>query len=227
MHNIPITVVDDFLDNPQAFLDLALSCDYASPKNRAYPGRRTRPLQQTYPQYMSYLNRQIASLFFSDKSNISVKADSFFYVVDEYKGKGWIHQDWSAMTAILYLTDSSDNLNRGTSLFKLKKDKLFLFDNQKEIEWYDSRFKQFKGENLTKEEEKIKQDWEDRHFEKVMDIPNKFNRLIIFDPNYFHSANYLDPDPEYGKRMSFISFIHSVKSNELYPIQRYKTTPQL
>ncbi len=49
MHNIPITVVDDFLDNPQAFLDLALSCDYASPKTRAYPGIRTSTLPQNPP----------------------------------------------------------------------------------------------------------------------------------------------------------------------------------
>jgi len=227
MNNIPITIVDDFLDNPEEVKNWALECDYASPKNKVYPGRRTRPLQQIHPQYTSYINRRIASLFFSDKKDISITADSYFYVIDDYKGKGWIHQDWSAMTAIVYLSDQSDNLNRGTSLFKLKKDKLFLFDNQEEIDWYNTRFKQFKGESLSEEEKSIKQDWEDRHFEKIIDIPNRFNRLIVFDPNYFHSANYLDPDPEYGKRISFISFFHSIKSKELYPLTRSRNTPQL
>jgi hypothetical protein len=222
MINFPITIQDDFATNPESLRDFALSLDYTPSPTYIYPGGRTKCLSLLHPPLFEDINKKILKLFFPE-NDLRFKAITYFHNSKDLEKTGWIHQDPTQMTAILYLSKEDPNVNRGTSLFSLKSNKFFPYSNPQEKKLYEHMHTHYQTNKISNEIFEAKTKWESQTFSKILDIPDKFNRLICFDPFTYHSNNNTmsKTSPE---RLTLISFITHILSPEEPPTIRSKRT---
>jgi hypothetical protein len=221
MNTIPLTIVDDFFENPYDLKNWALSVNYKKPPDPIFPGKRSLFLHEFQPYFLKYISKKILSLFFNPIPT-EINAQASFQIVDNFKGSGWIHQDPSTITSILYLSEISNSLDGGTSLFNLKKDKHFSINNPQEEKINALRYKHYANNTLTNSEFDLKQKYEDNNFDKIISIPSKFNRLICFDGSHYHASNG-SLDSILKNRLTLIIFFTKMNPSSLYPVGRSKS----
>jgi len=225
MNFIPHTIVDSFLSNPNPIRDWGLSLNYTSHPKLIYPGKRTKCLSEINPQFHFIFNSKILDLFFTNNRNYQFEANTYFQLVKDVEGKGWIHQDPSVITAMVYLSNPDPNINRGTSLYRLKPS-VFIEHNPGPAN--DSTLSSLSYEHhskgkLDKEQTKIKENYENSNYDKILDVNDQYNRLFCFDSSgdVYHSSNNLNSSL-IKERFVLISFISRVGTYEMFPIIKTK-----
>jgi hypothetical protein len=176
-------IIDDFYENPDEVREFALTQDYNVTGN--FPGNRTIP----------FLNESTIEHI---ASHIEPYHGKISWVTDEYTGafqyttqedRSWIHadenNDWAG---VLYLTPNAP-LSGGTGIFKHKATGVYkiprlssgeINEPLMELIYRDSR-------DMTK--------WEIVDF-----IGNKYNRLVIYQGDLFHSSlDYFGTDMYNGR----------------------------
>ena len=124
-------------------------------------------------------------------------------------------------TSILYLNEEEDSINCGTSFYNLKSDKAFPILSEQEYNLSEKRLDHYQTGKISKELEIQKNKFNEETYDKILDIPNKFNRLVAFSSEMFHSANFysnLSKTP----RLTLVCFFDFIKSDFLMPVQRSK-----
>jgi len=221
LNTIPVTIVDDFLENPNSIRNWALSLPFDSDPNNRWPGKRTQELSTINPNLNRYLSNKILSLFYP-KIPLDYTITNNFQLKEKFIGSGWIHQDSNPITCILYLSEPKDSENEGTSMFKLKHNRYFPIESPEEGNlMMNYRSKHYKNNALSKEELDLKQEYENNAFEKTLSIPCKFNRLLCFDGTYWHSTN--GSTKEINHRLTLVSFIYNLETDTQFPILRHKS----
>jgi hypothetical protein len=212
MINFPVTVVDNFFDNPDKIVEYALSCEYVKAEDGRWPGKRTAPLHVINPEIFNLSADKLISLFYADNLNPTWSAATYFQLVDNNYNGGWIHRDTDyIITGIVYL-NKNENIKSGTSIYRPKKDKFYakLIHNEEKI-------KNYTDIQYDSEKHRIENNLQ---FEETINISNVYNRLICFDSHLLHAAqNFsenLDP------RLTLIMFIKNI-SNWDTPIKRLRS----
>lgn len=219
MVSIPTTISDNFLDNPDALKEWALSLKYSSDPDNRWPGLRSKGLDILHPPFFDYLNKKILSLFF--ETTPKYVASLNFQLIEDYEGSGWIHQDPALITYILYLFKENET-NCGTSLYNLKPNKIHYINSPKQYENTYLRHTHHQTKQISSSVQKIKdQDIED-NFDKILDVKDKYNRLMCFSSEHFHSANSFSNGTKF--RLTLTGFIHNVDSSHLPIIRSKKVT---
>lgn len=224
MNFIPATILDNFLDNPEAIVKWASTLEY-SETSRAYPGKRSKPIEELNPEFNKYLFNKIFTLFSPvgdfglPKENYRSRA--YFQLIDNVKLDGWPHQDPGQITFLIYLS-KEDKTNRGTSLYKLSSDVYFPLTGEKnsfsilnEVRGDHHVYGDLKDNNL-----KLKKDYH-QNFEKILDIKDRFNRLFCFSSSLCHSANNFSSETP---RLTIVGNIDNISTPYLLPIERSKQT---
>ena len=212
----PNICVDNFFENPKKILDFSSSLNYKIADDGRWPGKRTDLLHLVNPEFFNWSTKKILSILYPleiNNKNFMWTATQYFQKISSkiYTNTGWIHRDDpDEFTVIIYL---SNHKNCGTSLYEPKefaycgihedfKQKSYLTLNKKLIN--DT---QHLNEN------------NDR-FTKIFTFPSKFNRLVLFDSNYFHAADqFIDKDNLTEDRLTLITFFKELKFDGLkYPI---------
>lgn len=219
MTTIPLTILDNFLDNPDAIRDFALSLELTPHPEGKWPGKRSKNISEIHPLFYNYINKKILNLFFED--SIEFKCDLSFQLLEDYQGEGWIHQDPSIFTFIIYLS-KEDEVNCGTSLYNLKLDKFHPINSSKDHDFQTSRIDHHKTKFLPIDIQSQKSKYRESHFIKSIDIKDKYNRLLCFSSELFHSANTFSNTK--NSRLTLIGFVNYISSCNL-PIIRSKQTP--
>jgi len=219
MTTIPLTILDDFLDNPNTIRDWGLSLPFnPSPDNR-WPGKRTECLSTIHPPLYNYINRKILSLFFENLVNYSCSLQ--FQLIEDYQNTGWIHQDPDIFTYIIYLSPEN-SVNCGTSLYNVKSNKFHTVNSLEEDKnMYQSKRLHYKTKSITPEIQKLKNQNIDLNYNKTLDIKDKYNRLLCFSSEQHHSANNFSNGV--SPRLTLIGFFKEIYSSKL-PILRSKQT---
>jgi len=198
----PTIVIDNFFKNTEVILNLANSLKYKKDVDGKYPGERTQPLHLENYNFFNYINNKILAVAHpNDYKQINYTSKTFFQKISgkRYPHQGWVHKDDDSITAIVYL---SNHKNCGTSLWVRKK-----FGGNDDPGSKKEHF------NLKDTFDKnsinyLKQS--NDMFEKTLTIDSRFNRLMLFDSNQFHSANnFLDPNIS-DDRLTLISFISNI-----------------
>ena len=196
----PTIIKDDFLRYPNKVLDLINKCEFKKDETGRWPGERSEALHNVDDNFFNWIHEKIFALLYPDYSNdIVFEAASYFQKVNGnlYDHQGWVHKDQSLMTIILYL---SKHENCGTSLWQPKT---FMKDAMNS----DQKYGMYKGEIENKEGLPYLKENNDK-FNKTLTINSKFNRLLIFDSQTYHSAdNFKDANYE-EDRLTFISFVY-------------------
>jgi len=227
VNTIPVTILDNFLSNPNDVKNFSLNLEYTQAKFGNYPGKRTECLSKIHPEYYRYINTSILSIFFPSNPPPTWDALTQFHLTQNLEKTGWIHQDPNIqITALIYLFDENPSINRGTSLFELKPGLISPFNNKEEKNLYNHMSKHYLTGKISQEIYEMKTKWEKNTFNKILNIKDKFNRILIFDPSIFHANNIVNT-PELNERLTLISFIKGISSPFNFPIPRLKQTPMI
>ena len=181
--NRNIIVVDDFHDNPDEIRKIALELEYPTPHDGyTYPGRNSRG--EYYPdslhkKFESILNRKLTPANPNGYFRLSLESDEF---------RQDIHVDpvWQ-FGAVCYLNTPDQCIPEGGTSFWIHNntgmDTLLDTDEKAKIYGYPSKREHWhttvysEGLNRSK-------------WTRYLLSPMKYNRVVIFRSNLWHSHNY-------------------------------------
>ena len=212
---IPATIVDNFFDNPNSIVNWGLSLDYKSDPTNKWPGKRTENLKLIHPYFHDYVCNKVLSLFFENKVEYDIALT--FQLLENYQGKGWIHQDPGVFTFIIYLSEENPKIDCGTTLWSLNPNLISPINSDKDYYALTSRLEHHEIKKL----DNNNQDLFYKNHKKELLIPDKFNRLLAFSSDHLHSANNLNNGSPF--RLTLTGFVNKLNTSKL-PIIRSKQT---
>ena len=215
---IPITIVDDFLNEPHQLIELANRLEFTPDPSGMWPGTRSAELHTVSEVYYDNLVTKTMSLFQAlpdlGRSETSygssavglVDCTMAFQKIPAKMKRGWIHSDNGFATGILYLNDSD-----GTSIFTSKKGSLL------DPSHVETKQKCNLQGYMTERDTLVQMEFNDS-FEEHVNVKGKFNRLLLM-PNCYHGANNFESDEE--ERLTLVMFFHRI-AGEPMPIERMR-----
>ena len=124
MNLYPVTIINDFYDNPDTIRQFALAQKYKfrheeEGLNYVYPGCRTQDLHTLDPSLQAMVLKKFVSVFHIPEHDLMQwSISSSFQSVSEIYKEGVIHTDTNTIFAgVLYLTPDAP-FNSGTSLYR-------------------------------------------------------------------------------------------------------------
>jgi hypothetical protein len=210
---IPITVVDNFFENPDEIRKIALSFDYGI--ECSHPGFRSKQLQSLDLNLYSSIARKIFSLFLNlEKDVVEYQLDMSFQYTTKDFDYGWVHFDVGTYCAgVIYLTPNPPQ-NTGTTIYDALNSLSNHADYQKiKDDFYTKRIKH-------QDYNKVRQD-NNADFKKNIVIENVYNRALIYPANYAHSENCFFGETKENSRLTLVFFLTKVASSSLFPIDRF------
>ena len=216
MVTIPVTILDNFLENPNSIRDWGLSLPFSSSPEGKWPGERTECLSIIHPPLFNHINKKVLALFFENP--VEYECYLSFQLIEDYQGEGWVHQDGNLFTFIIYLSEENE-INCGTSLYNLKPNKFNFINTQEDFNNLELRNHHHKSKNLTPEIQSIQIQDLKSNYEKNIDVKDKYNRLLCFSSEQIHKANYFSNN--LSPRLTLIGFVNKI-DNLKAPIIRSK-----
>ena len=192
-----VFVIDDFLRNPQEVRAQAISLEYAV--SGRYPGLNSvQKLRiEGLDQVISTLVREpVRAPWTNDFSHGSCRVA---LASDQQEAR--IHIDQSHWSGILYLSKPED-CRGGTEFFRHKRtntDRVPMNEASLKAAGY-STYEELQKDILDK-------DALDRsHWEHTMTVPMRFNRLVLLQPHYWHTAGPGFGDTIENGRLIYLMF---------------------
>ena len=216
--NYPLTIIDDFFEDPDGIVEIANSLQYTPTEDGRWPGARTPTLSESNPDLFAYLGNKIHNIFYMRPFSWRMmmhfqKIQPFHENVWNKKNRGWVHQDPHPFGGIIYLNKNPE-INTGTSIFRVKKGFARMKDE-------DLRCK----ESLYLEQD-IPQEQYDSHWDNVnnqfietITVENVYNRLLLFDGSCYHGVKTFGSQ----ERLTLNFFGLEVGEVPFTPLQRMKT----
>lgn len=217
MVTIPVTILDNFLENPNSIRDWGLSLPYTSSPDGRWPGKRTDCLSLIHPPLHDFINRKVLSLFFEETPKTYI-TKQYFQLIENYQGEGWVHQDPNLFTYLIYLS-KEDKVNCGTSLYTLKPNKVHNINSPQDLNNLSLKTHHHETASISPEVQKIKNHYLSSNYNKTLDVKDMYNRLLCFSSEQFHSANYFNNDKT--PRLTLIGFVYNTSKSNI-PILRSK-----
>ena len=117
----PITIVDDFFDNPDEGRKFAQSLDYEKDLENRWPGSRTKPLHEISPIFYEKVMYRYLNIYYdTHQKNVNWCASMFFQKVDKSYNSGWVHSDIGCIVSNIVYLDKLSDPNTGTTIYEPK-----------------------------------------------------------------------------------------------------------
>ena len=179
-------VVDDFLDNAEALRDHALSLDYP-PIEGQFPGRNSK--QRIHIEGLTEAVSEILGEPLVPAPPPQSHAKSRLTFASD-TGRGRVHVDESHWSGILYLSNPGDCFG-WTEFFRHRATGIDRFPfTRKELDAHGFATTAEAHEALIERDGTDESAWE-----LLMNVPMRFNRLLLLRPWLFHTAG-----PGFGDR---------------------------
>ena len=185
----PITIIDDFFEDPDAIVKMADSFKYYPPDTGNWPGMRTKQLHVVADRFFHYFGEKV-HLLFHDKSPNYWNMQTHFQKIkpfskDQYDplNRGWVHQDIDTyFGGIVYLTKDPEP-DTGTSIYKTNTG--FAMQWEKEIKMKEAHYR---GEDIDLDEYNAA--WHNAHeqYEETVKVSNVYNRFVMFNNKTHHGV---------------------------------------
>jgi Family of unknown function (DUF6445) len=218
MNLYPVTVIENFYENPDAIRKFALAQKYTFCHERqnlkyVYPGSRTKDLFDLDVGLHEKICKKLVSVFHNSEHDYMrwALSTNFQSVTAEYD-QGVIHTDHDTVFAgVLYLTPDAP-LNSGTSLFKKNKS----FDEKKYLQALDDNDKKFRAGNIEMDTAYHSM------FDEVVRVNNVYNTLIIYEGRHYHAANQFFGKTMQNSRLAQVFFINKIdaQKHSSFPLNR-------
>jgi hypothetical protein len=220
MNLYPVTIVEDFYENPDKIRTFALAQQYHHcheiPNSKyVFPGSRTKDLFDLDKSLHEKICSKLVSIFHNTEHDSMRWAIStnFQSVTEEFKD-GVIHTDHNTIfAAVLYLSPNAP-LNSGTSLFKPNN----LFDKVKYEQALADNDTRFKAGEIAMDTSYHSM------FDEVVRVNNRYNTLILYEGQHYHAANQFFGDTLENSRLSQVFFINKIDAQKqsVFPLSRTK-----
>jgi Family of unknown function (DUF6445) len=220
MNLYPVTVIENFYENPDAIRKFALAQKYTFCHERqnleyVYPGSRTKDLFDLDSALHEKICKKMISVFHNTEHDYMRWAIStnFQSVTDEYKD-GVIHTDHNTIfAAVLYLTPDAP-LNSGTSLFKPNKN----FDEKKYLSALEENDRKFRAGEIAMDTSYHSM------FDEIVRVNNVYNTLILYEGQHYHAANQFFGKTIADSRLAQVFFINKIDAQKqsVFPLSRSK-----
>lgn len=211
----PTICSDNFFENPDKIRDFALSLEFQKSNNKAWPGKRTQPLNVISKNYFDLFCRKVLALSFDLKryQDFSWSIETYFQMIEpeEYGDidQGWIHVDDSIYAGVIYLTPGMP-LSCGTSIFQTKSINNATINTDEK----QDMFLNFNSDKTQIYKQKLEEN--NSQFIETIRFNNMYNRLIAYDGAQFHgvtgfTSGFNQP------RLTQVFFVREVNSS-YFPI---------
>ena len=188
----PITIVDDFFEDPDAIVKMANELKYYPPDTGNWPGMRTKQLHVVEDRFFQYFGEKIM-LLFHDNTPEYWKLQSHFQKIlpfheDQYDklNRGWIHQDLDTyFGGIVYLTKDPEP-DTGTSIYKTTTGFAMQYASELKL-----KERKYRGEEVDREEYCKAYDAAHAQYKESGTIENVYNRLVLFNNKTHHGVQTL------------------------------------
>ena len=197
-----LMVVDDFIDNAQGLREAALRLTYPD-RQGAFPGRNSLEridiggLEDEVSRLVGEPLRPISPRESHAKCRITLAAD---------KGRGRVHIDQSHWSGILYLSRPED-CRGGTEFFRHRA----TGSDRAPIDAEGLKAMGFTSYDEMQREIVQKGTADDSQWEKAMDVPMRFNRLVLLRPWLWHTAGPGFGDSLENGRLVYLMFFASAR----------------
>ena len=218
MNLYPVTVIENFYENPDAIRKFALAqkftyCKEVPNIEYVYPGCRTKDLSNLDKALYDNICTKLVSVFHNAENDHMrwLITTSFQSVSAEY-AQGVIHTDHNTVfAAVLYLTPDAP-LNSGTSLFKKNK----TFDEKKYQQALDDNDARFKSGEIAMDTSYHSM------FDEIVRVNNVYNTLIIYEGRHYHAANQFFGKTMQDARLAQVFFVSKIDAQKqsVFPISR-------
>jgi hypothetical protein len=206
--HFPLTIVDDFLDDPDVYRELALSQETWNNKSN-YPGKRSLPLHTIDKKLFDNLCNKVFSLWYDfHYHEVNWTTLACFQRIDKSIAEvtPWVHQDYDCIAAgIIYLNLNSPTWS-GTSFFEQTKlteeDETFKF-HEKNLEKVNLGLAV--DPELVKSGEKYRRGF----FREDIKVGSKYNRLVAFGSHIWHTQTSFE-GPEDEDRLTLVFFVNGL-----------------
>lgn len=201
--NKNIIVVDDFYPNPNAIRKHALSVEYQSKDSKNnWPGRDSLDAYID-PETVIIISDIVGTTLTTHDSN---KCSYYRITGENQKGTQHIHFDpnpgliWAG---VVYLTPT-EKINSGTKFWRHKKygweKSPTLEEGEKHgISDHSSMLNFFETDGI-----------DESKWEEILNIPFKYNRLVLFRPWLFHSGGIPFGQSDEDSRLVQLFFFHKL-----------------
>ena len=112
MIHYPITITDNFFDDPEYVLSIAEKGTYTNPDAGRWPGVRSQPLHEIDGEFFNYLLQRYFLMFFPKEDfygDFKAHAVANFQRIPPGVENGWVHMDYpKTHTFLIYLTPDAD-----------------------------------------------------------------------------------------------------------------------
>jgi hypothetical protein len=185
----PITIVDDFFEDPDAIVRMADELKYYPPDTGNWPGMRTKQLHVVENRFFNYFGEKI-HLLFHDKTPEYWNMQTHFQKIlpfheDQYDklNQGWVHQDLDTyFGGIVYLTKDPEP-DTGTSIYKTTTGFAMQYGSELKL-----KERKYKGEEVDLEEYYKAYDAAHAQYKESVRIENVYNRLVLFNNKTHHGV---------------------------------------
>lgn len=219
MNYYPITVVDNFYENPDEVRKFALSqtykhCFEIKDYPFTFPGSRTEDLSIIHPELFQKVCHKLTSLFHNFEHDVlRWQISTCFQSVTKKFERGVIHHDENTVFAAVLYLNPEPSKNSGTSLYKEGKS----FDpSQYEaaLKANDDRFRKNQPVDTSYHQ----------MFDEIVNVQNIYNSLIVYEGHHHHSANDFFGDTLENSRLAQVFFCHRVDATieSAFPLLRSK-----
>tara|TARA_B100001250_G_scaffold350561_1_gene322318 strand:- start:283 stop:1068 length:786 start_codon:yes stop_codon:yes gene_type:complete len=217
----PVTVCDNFYEDPDSVREFALSLDYTN-KIGIHPGLRSQCISTINKEFYEISYHKILSMY-GDYSQTCDPTNygcySYFQKIWRFSGDpkdpvngGWIHNDGLCfLAAVIYLDPDPLNDN-GTSVYHMdydipKEEKVTI--PNKEPQWYNDILgeEDICGVDSLKHYRKEIVKSNDR-FSLTTEVKNRYNRSIIYSGAEWHgqTSYYMPSDDDFRLTQVFFFF---------------------
>ena len=218
MNLYPVTIIENFYENPDAIRKFALAQQYTYCKEvpnieYVYPGCRTKDLSYLDTLLFEKICKKLVSVFHNAEHDQMrwLITTSFQSVSAEYN-QGVIHTDSNTVFAgVLYLTPDAP-LNGGTSLFKPNKS----FDDAKYEQALVDNDVRFKAGDIAMDTGYHSM------FDEIVQVNNMYNTLIIYEGRHYHAANNFFGKTLNDSRLAQVFFVSKIDAQKqsVFPVSR-------
>ena len=192
----PVTIVDNFFEDPDAVVEMANNLKYYNPNTGNWPGTRTKQLHVEDDRFFNMFGTKIHNLFYESPPEYW-NLQCHFQLInpfcdDKYskKNRGWVHQDHDTwFGGIVYLTKNPES-DTGTSIYKSKNG--WSFQKQEELKVKERLYKtEFLDDNEYEQAFDAMMD----QYEETVSIANVYNRFVLFNGTTYHGVQTFGTTP--------------------------------
>lgn len=215
----PVTIIDNFFENPDNIRDFALSQDFSRKDNCGWPGIRSPMLLDIDSNFYKDVMSKILSVYFNiPGDSIAVNFQAFFQSINESFEEGWCHVDNGVtMAGVVYLTPEAP-VEAGTSIYSDPSKEIDFSVCENKLLFYDGKI-----QNLDTYR-KIRNEF-NSNFTKIVDVGNLYNRLVMYPGDCFHRENKFFGSTIDDSRLTLVFFVNLQTGSCLTPIERTKNIP--